>query len=252
MTSPPRATVGSTPPTTPIGGPHRAGSRSAVPRSTGRDQQRRHDLRRRPDVHHATGLAAAAARPRAERERSAGQRDRVHQAALGRSSLDSPGPSRSPQARRSTRSTARSRSPRRPPRRARRRRASSAARCSSSPRRAAHQGPGHPLARRGRLHRARPPTPLCTKHKAGDLRPPPPRVKTLQLLHASAHGKFRTKGRYSAATVLRHHLDRRRPLRRHPHPRRHRLGRGHRLRPPQDDRPPRRPELPRARSGRAK
>ena len=26
--------------------------------------------------------------------------------------------------------------------------------------------------------------------------------KTLQLLHASAHGKFRTKGKYSAATVL--------------------------------------------------
>ena len=25
--------------------------------------------------------------------------------------------------------------------------------------------------------------------------------KTLQLLHASAHGKFRTKGRYSAATI---------------------------------------------------
>jgi hypothetical protein len=25
--------------------------------------------------------------------------------------------------------------------------------------------------------------------------------KTLQLLHASAHGKFRTRGRYSAATV---------------------------------------------------
>ncbi len=25
--------------------------------------------------------------------------------------------------------------------------------------------------------------------------------KTLQLLHASAHGKFRTKGRYAAATV---------------------------------------------------
>ena len=26
--------------------------------------------------------------------------------------------------------------------------------------------------------------------------------RTLQLLHASAHGKFRTRGRYSAATVL--------------------------------------------------
>jgi len=43
---------------------------------------------------------------------------------------------------------------------------------------------------------------LCTKHKAGDPSATTASVKTLQLLHASAHGKFRTKGRYSAATVL--------------------------------------------------
>ena len=43
---------------------------------------------------------------------------------------------------------------------------------------------------------------LCTKHKAGDPLASAASVKTLQLLHASAHGKFRTSGRYSAATVL--------------------------------------------------
>jgi hypothetical protein len=41
---------------------------------------------------------------------------------------------------------------------------------------------------------------LCTPHKAADASAAS--VKTLQLLHASAKGKFRTKGRYSAATVL--------------------------------------------------
>jgi IPT/TIG domain len=41
---------------------------------------------------------------------------------------------------------------------------------------------------------------LCTKHNAADATAAS--VKTLQLLHASAKGKFRTKGRYSAATVL--------------------------------------------------
>ncbi len=39
----------------------------------------------------------------------------------------------------------------------------------------------------------------CTAHKATDATIAS--SKTLQLLHASAHGKFRTKGRYSAATV---------------------------------------------------
>jgi hypothetical protein len=46
---------------------------------------------------------------------------------------------------------------------------------------------------------------LCrkTKHKAaGDASAASASSRTLQLLHASAHGKFRTKGRYSAATVL--------------------------------------------------
>ena len=40
----------------------------------------------------------------------------------------------------------------------------------------------------------------CKAHKA--LEATAASSKTLQLLHASAHGKFRTKGRYSAATVL--------------------------------------------------
>ena len=43
---------------------------------------------------------------------------------------------------------------------------------------------------------------LCTKHKAADPSATAASVKTLQLLHASAKGKFRTKGKYSAATVL--------------------------------------------------
>ena len=43
---------------------------------------------------------------------------------------------------------------------------------------------------------------LCARHKAGDASAAAASSKTLQLLHASAHGKFRTKGRYSAATVL--------------------------------------------------
>jgi len=42
----------------------------------------------------------------------------------------------------------------------------------------------------------------CKKHKAADPSATAASAKTLQLLHASAKGKFRTKGRYSAATVL--------------------------------------------------
>ena len=43
---------------------------------------------------------------------------------------------------------------------------------------------------------------LCSKHKAADATVAKASTKTLQLLHASAHGKFTTKGRYGAATVL--------------------------------------------------
>jgi hypothetical protein len=44
---------------------------------------------------------------------------------------------------------------------------------------------------------------LCTKHhKAGDASAAKASSRTLQLLHASAKGKFSTKGKYSAATVL--------------------------------------------------
>jgi hypothetical protein len=41
----------------------------------------------------------------------------------------------------------------------------------------------------------------CRAHKAGDPVATAASSRTLQLLRASAHGRFRTKGRYSAATV---------------------------------------------------
>jgi hypothetical protein len=41
----------------------------------------------------------------------------------------------------------------------------------------------------------------CKKHKAADVTAAALSSKTLQLLHASAKGKFRTSGRYAAATV---------------------------------------------------
>jgi hypothetical protein len=42
---------------------------------------------------------------------------------------------------------------------------------------------------------------LCKTHKAGQASAAALSSRTLQFLHASAHGKFRTTGRYSAATV---------------------------------------------------
>ena len=42
----------------------------------------------------------------------------------------------------------------------------------------------------------------CKAHKSADATVAKASTKTLQLLHASAKGKFTTKGRYSAATVL--------------------------------------------------
>ena len=42
---------------------------------------------------------------------------------------------------------------------------------------------------------------LCTRHNAVDATAAGVSSRTLQLLHASAHGKFTTRGRYSAATV---------------------------------------------------
>jgi hypothetical protein len=42
---------------------------------------------------------------------------------------------------------------------------------------------------------------ICTRHAAGDAVAAAASSRTLQLLHASAHGKFSTRGRYSAATV---------------------------------------------------
>jgi DNA-binding beta-propeller fold protein YncE len=42
----------------------------------------------------------------------------------------------------------------------------------------------------------------CKAHKAGDASAAAASKKVLQLLHASAKGKFKTKGHYSAATVL--------------------------------------------------
>ena len=41
----------------------------------------------------------------------------------------------------------------------------------------------------------------CKEHKAGDASAAAVSSNVLQLLHASAHGKFRTSGKYSAATV---------------------------------------------------
>ena len=43
---------------------------------------------------------------------------------------------------------------------------------------------------------------LCNAHHTADATVAKASSRTLQLLHASAHGKFTTKGRYSAATVL--------------------------------------------------
>jgi len=42
---------------------------------------------------------------------------------------------------------------------------------------------------------------ICKQHKAADASAAAVSSKVLQLLHASAHGKFRTSGKYSAATV---------------------------------------------------
>ena len=86
---------------------------------------------------------------------------------------------------------------------------------------------------------------------AGDAHAAKVSSKVIQLLHASAHGKFSTSGRYSAATVrgtkwtiaarcdgtLTHDITDSVAV--------------DRLRPPQDDHPPRRPELPRARPEKA-
>ena len=69
--------------------------------------------------------------------------------------------------------------------------------------------------------------------------------KALQLLHSSAKGKFRTNGRYAAATVRGTKwtiADRCDGTLTHD---RHRLGRGQRLRPPSDDRASPRAELSR-------
>jgi len=43
---------------------------------------------------------------------------------------------------------------------------------------------------------------VCKNGAAGDAHAAKTNTKVIQLLHASAHGKFRTSGRYSAATVL--------------------------------------------------
>jgi hypothetical protein len=50
-------------------------------------------------------------------------------------------------------------------------------------------------------HQGAPSYATCKSHKALDASATALSSRTLQLLHASAHGKFRTSGRYSAATV---------------------------------------------------
>ena len=80
--------------------------------------------------------------------------------------------------------------------------ASSAARSSRSPRRARARPRAWSRCTlvEGAFNGA-PSYALCKPHKAGDASAAAASSRTLQLLHASAHGKFRTKGRYSAATV---------------------------------------------------
>ena len=77
------------------------------------------------------------------------------------------------------------------------------ARSSRSARQPAAAGKGSRDAhhRRERVQGA-PSYSLCTKHSSGRRHRAKASANTLQLLHASAHGKFTTKGRYSAATVL--------------------------------------------------
>ena len=86
---------------------------------------------------------------------------------------------------------------------------------------------------------------LCTKHTATDATVAKSSSKTLQLLHASAKGKFTTKGRYGAATVLGTKWTISDRCDGDVHPRRDGLGQGDRLRPPQDDHPARGAELSR-------
>ena len=105
------------------------------------------------------------------------------------------------------------------------------------------QGPGHAHPRRGRVQ-GRPHLRHLQEAQGRHASAAALSSKTLQLLHASAKGKFSTKRPLQRRHRPRHQMDDRRPLRRHPHPRHHRLRRGDRLRPPQDDHPPRRAELP--------
>ena len=83
------------------------------------------------------------------------------------------------------------------------RRATSAARSSRSARRPADRARARSRSRSSRTRsRARRRYSLCTKHKAADATVAKISSRTLQLLHASAKGKFTTKGSYGAATVL--------------------------------------------------
>ena len=163
-------------------------------------ERHRHHVRARPDVHHTAGPGAAAARARPERQRQAGQRPGVH--------------------------------PRRDQARAPdqgRQLPSGAvvdARAGSLQLTTA-AGKGHTSqtgvfggaifkvtqARGGQVRglttlklmegafAGAPSYASCKAHKAGDATTAAVSSKTLQLLHASAHGKFSTSGRYSAATV---------------------------------------------------
>ena len=156
-----------------------------------------------PDQTFTTAPAAAPPAPvlGKSRGRGAGDRDRVHQVAVGRVRAADrrradPVGSRDRRAPRLAQDHDRHRQAR-----ARPSTASSAARSSASRRRAAGASKG--LATLSLVEGAfsgAPSYALCKPHKAVDATAAS--SKTLQLLHASAHGKFRTKGRYSAATVL--------------------------------------------------
>ena len=203
-----------------------AGAGGALPRPARRDQQRRHHVRHRSDVHDPGGPRAGAAGSRQDRERAAGQRDRVHPVGVGairaahRRSAD-------PLGRRDRLA------PRNVEADDRRRRRPGGARDAAAkgkrPKTTTQSGTfGGAIfkvtqARAGAskglvtltlvegAFNGAPSYALCTKHKAGDASAAAVSSKVLQLLHASAHGKFRTERALQRRDRTRHDLDGRRP-----------------------------------------
>ena len=67
--------------------------------------------------------------------------------------------------------------------------------------RGAHKGRVTLTLVEGAAFKGAPTYAICKKHKAADVNTRIASSKTIQMLHASAHGNFRTKGRYAADTV---------------------------------------------------